>query len=216
MNATTWWKTWVPVCFRPQFVFNPAKSSGRRSTAVAGGRRPQDVPILVVSQDRWFRDRVLIPSLRALQFADVCGADSLAQARHVLSPSTEPGILVYDAPRNYAAPDKSVADLVRGRSLSLVLLHGESVAAAEVAEGGAELVIFKRGTTVLDTVRAIEDVARRRFADWRRRRADDRSARRWESPRGRDRSRDVQQQQRGWGQRGDSGRGNTPARRTIR
>jgi hypothetical protein len=183
---------------------------------VAAVGRSQEVPILVVGGDRWFRDRILIPSLQALRFSQVRAADTLAVAERELSRSPEPGILIYDTPPDYVAGDKAVSQLTRGRSLSLVLLRADASGLSEVTDE-AELVIFKRGTTVLDTVRAIEDVARQWFADHRRRRADARAGR-WESSRARNRSRDVRQQGRDWGDRdaasrSESGRGDSPASR---
>lgn len=204
MNASMFWEGLLPARFRRDHRLGRSASAPRFGLATLAAGRLQEMPILVIGKDRWFRDRILIPSLQALRFANIRAVETVTLAQRELSRSPEPGILIYDTPPDYLAGDKAVAELTRGRSLSLVLLRDDAAASTAVTDE-ADLVIFKRGTTMLDTVRAIEDVARQCFSTQRRRRADARASH-WESTGIRNRSRDVRQQGRDWGQRDALGR----------
>jgi len=114
--------------------------------------------ILVVDNDLWYRDRILIPSLESMGFVSPHRARSVSSAFRQLNRNPGVSILVTDMVLARGEDALPICQLAKGRQLRLVVLSSLSEVELEVQDL-ADAVVMKRQRSVFDTVREIKRVA---------------------------------------------------------
>jgi len=116
--------------------------------------------ILVVDNDLWYRDRVLIPSLESVGFVRLHRARSVSSGIRQLNCNPGVSILVTDVVLARGEDAYPVCQSARRRKMRLVVLSSLSEVEVEVHDL-ADAVMIKRQRSVLETVREIRRVANR-------------------------------------------------------
>ena len=118
----------------------------------------EGVEALVVDSDSRYRERVLVPSLIAVGFAQVHTAKNAVNARKLLYRFPRIGIIVVNDTLPKPNDRRVICKTAKANSIPVVLLTERDV--LEVEESGLiDKVISKNTVTILETVRQIKQTA---------------------------------------------------------
>jgi hypothetical protein len=124
----------------------------------------EGIEALVVDRNNRYRERVLVPSLIAVGFAQVHTAKNAVNVRKLLYRFPRIGIIVVNDTLPKPNDRRAIYKTAKANSIPTVLLADRDI--IEVKEsGGIDKVVNKNNVTILETVRQIKQTAESYRAD---------------------------------------------------
>jgi hypothetical protein len=116
---------------------------------------------LVIEKDTWYRDRILVPSLRATGFKKVYTAETVEAVEREIRKHPEVAVIICNDDLQGGDGLKAVCRMANLALIPVVVLRGTNGHGNGEVGRLADLVVDKAKTSVLGTVVQVHEAARR-------------------------------------------------------